>query len=239
MNEGLWVIVGVVLGFGGTYVLQRLAEHRRKKQLRTVARNIIGLEIIHNLGIIGHIEESAMEFIEGTSLFYRTTIPIRSEVFNQLLDLPSLSVFDDFEQRSLVETFSQLNLVARDYESWPKEIGQVIPSHESKKAVSQNLLNHIKVLRINLIELLCGICLREKEGFQDEQLNDIYHKLRRFKNKQDYKSLGCLGKSSHYKKKLKQKGEGEFKYLVVWEHDYPECPLEVIELQPSREGDNS
>ena len=56
MNEGLWVLVGAALGFVGAYWLQRQAEKRRKKQLRTVARNIIGLEIIHNLEIIGHIE---------------------------------------------------------------------------------------------------------------------------------------------------------------------------------------
>ncbi len=237
MSDGLWVIVGVLLGFVGAYLLQRLQETRRKKQLRTVARNIIGLEIIHNLGIVGHIEESVMDFVNNTSLYYQTTIPIRSEVFNQFLNLSSLSVFDDLEQKLLVEAFNQLNIVARDYEAWPQKMGQVILNDEFKKTGSRNLLNHIKTLRINLMSLLCEICLREKEGLQDEQLNDSYRKLRRFNNKQDYKSLGLLGKSSHYKPK--KKGEEKYKCLVVWEHDYPECPLEVIELQPSREGDNS
>ncbi len=116
------------------------------------------------------------------------------------------------------------------------KMGQVILNDEFKKTGSRSLLNHIRTLRMNLISLLVEICLREKEGLQDKKLNDIYRKLRRFNNKQDYKALGLLGKSSYYKPK--KKGEEKFKYIVVWEHDNPECPLKVIELQPSKE-DNS
>jgi hypothetical protein len=234
VNAGLWALIGAVigafLGFGGTYILQRLAENRRRKQLRTVARNIIGSEIIHNLGIIEHMEKSATEVIENISLKYQITIPIRSEVFNRFLDLSSLSVLDNLEQKFFIEIFTQLNLVTREYASWPEKIGQVILNQDSKKLVSQNLLNYITILRKNLVNLLCEICLREKEGLQEKQLKDIYHKLKKL----DYTQIFSAGKSSDYKQ-VKQGELGQFKYFVVWKNDWPECPLEVIELGPSKE----
>jgi len=233
MSEGLWIVIGVLLGFVGTYVLHRLAENRRKKHLRIVARNIIGLEIIHNLEILEHMEKSVKETIKDTSLFYRATIPLRSEVFNQFLDLPSLSVLDNLEQRFFVEIFSQLNLVAREYNSWPQEIGKVILNLGAKKAVSQNLLDYITRLRMNLVQLLCEICLREKEGLQ-EKLKDIYKKVQIFENTHDSKVSGRAGKSSDYKSTY-ESGKAQLEYLVVWEHDWQECPLEVIELRHSKE----
>ena len=81
-----------------------------------------------------------------------------------------------------------------------------------------------------MVKLLCEVCLREKEGLQDKQLKDIYHKLQKIEK--DYEKEGCVGKSSDYKK-AKDKKENQ-RYLVVWEHDWPECPLEVIELRPAK-----
>lgn len=228
MNEGLWVLVGVLLGFVGTYLLQRLAENRRKKHLRAVARNIIGLEVIHNLRIIETINETTAKTIKDMSFgFYKATVPPRSEVFNRLLDLPSLSVLDASEQRGFVEVFSQLNIVAREFALWPG-------SHDSCEAASQRLLNYTTILRRNLVMLLCEICFGEKEGLQEEQLRGIYHKLQIIER--DRKTQAYLGKSSDYKN-TNQKGSA--RYLVVWEHDWTECPLEVIELRPSQEDTSS
>jgi len=105
---------------------------------------------------------------------------------------------------------------------------------ESKGALTEELLSHITILRHKLVQLLCEVCLREKEDLQEEQLKGIYHKLQIIER--NYKTQAFLGKSSDYKK-VKQRGSE--RYLVVWEHDYPECPLEVIELRPSKEGNSS
>jgi len=226
MNEGLWVLVGVLLGFVGAYLLQRLAENRRKKQLRTVARNIIGMEIIHNLNIIGQIEDSTIKTInEDKDLLHTATFPPRNEVFDRLLDLPSLSVLDDTEQTLFTEIFSQLNVVTREFSQWPDEIRQVAPyGSEAKESVSQSLLRAITILRMNLVQLLCEVCLREGKGLQDRQLQAVYQEIHRFERGDS----GRAGKSSDFKK---AKRKESFKRLVVWEHDWIECPLEVIELK--------
>ena len=235
MSEGLWVIVGVLLGFAGTYLLQRLAEKRRKKQLRTVARNIIGLEIIHNLKGIEWIEKAITKTIEDTSLLvYQATIPPRSEVFNRLLDLSSLSVLDEVEQRLFVEVFSQLNLVAREFALWPEEIHKAPPNRKARETASKNLSTYVGYLRVNLVQLLCEICLRGREGLQDKRLRDIYEKLQSFENTQS----GRDGKSSDYRS-VYESEKTKLKRLVVWEDDWPECPLEILELRAICSGKNS
>ena len=225
MNEGLWVLVGVLLGFVGTYLLQRLAENRRREQLRTVARNIIGMEIIHNLNIIEQIEDSTKKTIADKGLLHTATSPPRSEIFDRLLDLPTLSVLDDKEQGLFVEMFSQLSALAREYSIWSNKISQIAYSDVAVKESASNILFRImNFLRMNLVQLLCEVCLREGKGLQDKQLQSIFREVQRFEGE----GSGRAGKSSNFKK-LKEKET--FKRLVVWEHDWAECPLEVLELK--------
>ncbi len=231
MSEGFWVIFGVILGFVGTYLLQKLAENRRKKQLRTVARNIIGIEIIYNLETIGHIEKLTMQTIDTAGQIYVSNLPPRSEVFGRFLDLPSLSVLDYEEQGFFTLVLSQLNLVTRDFALWPDRIRQEpFDDRKLKEKASKPLLTNIPILRLNLVQLLCEICSREREGLQDKQLRNIYHKTKGYSPSESLRA----GKTSDYKKS-KQKEEDQYKYLIVWEHDWPKCPLKVIELKPIKE----
>ena len=225
MNEGLWVLVGVLLGFVGAYLLQRLAENRIKKQLRTVARNIIGIEIIHNLKIIEQIEDSARKTIADEGFLHTSISPPRNEIFDRLLDLPSLSVLDDKEQGLFAEMFSQLSALAREYSIWPNKIRQIAHSDVAgKKSASHYLFTYMNFLRMNLVQLLCEVCLREGKGLQDKQLQSIFREVQRFEGE----GSGRAGKSSDFKK---AKRKETFKRLVVWEHDWAECPLEVLELK--------
>ena len=146
-----------------------------------------------------------------------------------------MSVLDRVEQGLLIEVVSQLNEVTSETDKWGKRISRVRTYDlESKEALTEELLSHVTILRRNLLELLGEICFREKEGLQSEQLKGIYHKLQIIER--DYGTQGCVGKSSDYEK-VKDKKENQ-RYLVVWEHDWPECPLEVIELRPRKEANN-
>ncbi len=239
MNAGFWAlggaVIGAFLGFGGTYLIQRLAERRQKKRLCTIARNVIGLEILHNLEILEQIEKNISKAIEEKYSIYTYSQPPRTEVFNRIFDLPSLSVLDNIEQMFFIHTFGTLNMVFREYALWPDKMRQLQhDSTEQKRASSQWLLAAITMLGSDLIKLLCKVCLKEKEGLQREDLKNIYAKLKKTENKDE--TYGVYFKSSDdkwYKQKTEDK---KCKYLVVWEHDYPECPLEVIELRPSKEA---
>ena len=236
MNSGLWALIGVLLGFAGTYLLQRLQENRRKKQLRTVARNIIGLEIIHNLEVLEHIEENVLKTIEGTSSLYVYPLPPRTDIFNKMLYLPSISVMDNYEQKLLMEIFSQLNMVASEFALWPNKIKPFLTATSiERKNVSGWLLYANTSLELNLLLLLCQVCLREKKKLQRKELQKIHDKLHKFKQA-DNKYV-CLVKSSQFET-VKHKINKKCKYLVVWEHDNKECPLEVIEIKPIQEDNN-
>ncbi len=235
MNEGLWVLVGVLLGFVGTYVLQRLQENRRKKKLCTVARNIIGSEIIHNLRRLERIEHLTKIVAKDKDIVSAEPLALRCDLFIRFLDLPSMSVLDRVEQGLLIEVVSQLNEVTSETDKWGKRISRVRTYDlESKEALTEELLSHVTILRRNLLELLGEICFREKEGLQSEQLKGIYHKLQIIERVR--KTQAYLGKSSDYKNVKQEESE---RYLVVWEHDWPECPLEIIELRPSKEDNSS
>ena len=236
-NQGFWAIVGALLGFilglAGNYFLQKLAENRRKKQLRTAARNIIGIEIIHNLDILEHIDEDVQKTIEETNSLYIYPLPPRDEIFNKMLYLPSISVMENYEQKLIMEIFSQLNMVAREFALWPNKIKPFLTATSiERKSVSGWLLYANTLLELNLLRLLCQVCSREKKMLQRNELQKIQEKLHKLRE-DDYK-FAYLFKSSQFET-VKHKINKKCKYLVVWEHDNKECPLEVIELRPFEE----
>jgi hypothetical protein len=235
-TAGFWAVVGsiggAIVGFSGTYVLQRIADNRRKKKLRTVARNIIGIEIIHNLEVLTLIEENVQKTIESTGKLYTYSQPPRVEIFNNIFNLSSLSVLEKTEQLFFIHVFSTLNIVLREYALWPDKMLRLTrDSSEHKRRESQWLLNAVAALGSDLINLLGKVCLNEKEGLQREELLTIYQKIKQFNTKQMYNKYALSLRSSDHK--LSEKKFENCEYLIVWVHDYLECPLKVIELRPS------
>ncbi len=99
------------------------------------------------------------------------------------------------------------------------------------KEKTRILLYLIRHFGANVLGLLITICRGRSRDLLDENAQRIAEALSPIQVGRPANFTKCL-RSSHLKdaSNLKQMVD-EKSYLVVWEHDWPECPIRVIELQ--------
>lgn len=93
------------------------------------------------------------------------------------------------------------------------------------------LLYLIRIFGANVLALLIIICRHANCDLLDENAQRIAKALSPIQVGRPANFTKSL-RSSHLKDAPNRKQMvAEKRYLVVWEHDWPDCPLEVIELQ--------
>ena len=99
------------------------------------------------------------------------------------------------------------------------------------KEKTRILLYLIRHFGANVLGLLITICRGRSRDLLDENAQRIAEALSPIQVGRPANFTKSL-RSSHLKDAPNRKQMvAEKRYLVVWEHDWPECPIRVIELQ--------
>lgn len=228
--------LGAVLGFGiALAVGYRLAEARRSRFAK-FGRNVIVTESIYNLKTLNRIEERTRRTLDSkfTTHSYHEFQP-RGRILERYLTPDVLSAISSQELVGLVVVGPELEHLAARYSEWTNTIARDDePMAREKTRILLELIRHVGT---NVLALLIAICSRAGRDLLDENAQRMAKALSPIKVERPTNFTKAL-RSSHLQDapNLNQVVD-EKTYLVVWEHDWSECPtgLDVIELQKFRD----
>ncbi len=232
---GTLVGVGLaaVLGVAGAFLVGLHFVRDRRNKIAKAVRNAIATESIYNLITLSNIERRTRTTLDSdfSTRSYHEFRP-RDRLLQQLLTPDTLTAISSQEAGALVVTAPELEHLAASYEEWMKMIALDRPDQRLvAKEKTRILLYLIRKFGSNVLGLLITICHRRGRDLLDENAQRIAEALSPIQVGRPANFTKSL-RSSHLKdaSNLKQMVD-EKSYLVVWEHDWPDCPIEVIELK--------
>lgn len=243
-NKDFWrqlvaVFVGAFLGFGVALLTGALFGLWRHRTLGRVTRQVIVTEAIRNLRVMGHICDLTQTMRgEGFEILRSSGSRLRAGILQQFMTVEPLDALSEDERKFLVGVTPQLaslNEQYDDYERLLRDPGRALtPIDVEGKGVvayremaTDRLLGEVARTGSNLLEMLIQACRRAEGQLIEQRSKDVASKLEglRFGTKANY---GRVFKSSLLEGR---ENLDTNKWLVVWEHDWPKCPMPVIELR--------
>lgn len=221
---------GAFLGFGLALLGSHLLAKTRRTQFAKVVRNLIATESIYNLITLTNIEERTQRTLDSdfSCHSYHEFRP-RGRMLQQLMTPDFLSAISSRELGALVVVAPELEHLAASYSEWVNTIaGENRPMAKEKTRI---ILRMTRVFGANVLGLLITICHRRDRDLLDENARRIAEELSRIQVARPSDFTKSLRSSHLQDAPNREQMVTEKRYLVVWEHDWPECPIDVIELQ--------
>jgi hypothetical protein len=246
-NVSFWrqlvgVLLGAFLAVSGGLCIQFLLQRSRRQTVAAMARSTLARELLEILRSLDHMEKLSRSTKANPppAPAWIVESPPNPGVLRQLVAPDVLGALTPEEHRHLLLVVSNLEDLNRRYESWVTTVtsaqhllsrvrdpgsGTVRPYWEVK---TDTLLYVVAAIRIHVMDLLIMVCVRARHTLIDEQAERIRTSLMPLRWRKTGSDFYRSARSSDVQR---AEFEGRSKHLVVWEHDWPECPLEVIELK--------
>lgn len=235
--------LGGFLGFGGALATGAIVGRGRRQTLARMTRQIIVREAIDNLRALGQIDQLSETMREnGFDVVRISYLRPRGEILHQFMTAESLDALSEEEAKFLMVVTPQLAYLDERYAHYEQHLhnpmteiarmkrqdGSEVPYREW---ATDGLLSDVARFGTNLLDILIQACHEAKGQLADDESTDIASKLDDL----------TFGDSANFRRAFKTsmvKGREDLDpkiWLVVWEHDWPECPMPVIGLRPSRD----
>jgi len=221
---------GALLGFGLALLGSYLLAKARRTQFARVVRNLIATESIYNLITLTNIEKRTRQTLDSDfNLHSYHEFRPRGRMIQQLMTPDFLSAISSRELGPLVVVAPELEHLAASYSEWVNTIAdEDKPMAQEKTRI---ILRLTRVFGSNVLGLLIAICHRRDRDLLDENARRIAEKLSHIQVARPPDFTKSLRSSHLQDAGNREQIVAEKRYLVVWEHDWPECPIDVIELQ--------
>lgn len=247
-NEDFWrqlvaVFVGAFLGFGGALFTRAIAGRSRRDTLARITRQVIVRETIDNLIALSHMDKLTRAMREdGFAVRRFSNLRPRTEVLRQFMTAESVAALCEGETRVLLVVTPQLAFLRERYDKYqqllqrPEQaLAPVDVEGEGtvayRDAVTDLLLADMAGIASNLLEILVRSCHQGRRTLVDDESKEVASKLVGL-------TFGPTGNFGRVFKSSLLRGDKQLdlkKCLVVWEHDWRECPVPIIELRPQRD----
>ncbi len=242
------VFLGAFLAFLGGIALNELVTRSRQKANRRLARDIIAIELVHNLEVLDSMSLLAKQTMdEGFMAVHTPMAAIRASILQPLLASNWLEGMPAKERRHLLNVVATLQRAEVEYEAWQRALSPerglatIIAADGGRRMTyrelkTEQLQETLGLVQIGLLDLLIYVCnSADDQTFTDDEVQKIRKKLEPTRvNWPKSPTFGRWYASSGAKKappdRLAKLTEA-YKFLVVWTHDWPECPIQVIELR--------
>ena len=235
--------LGAFLGFGGALLTGAYFALRRRWTLARITRQVIVRETIENLMALSYMDKLTRAMREeGFAPRRFSSLRPSAEVLRQFMTAESMAALCEGETRVLLFVIPQLAYLRERYDKYeqvlqrPKDaFAPVNVEGEGtvayRDAVTDRLLADMAGIASNLLEILVRSCYQARRTLVDDESKEVASKLVGL-------TFGPTGNFGRVFKSSLLKGDKQLdlkKCLVVWEHDWPECPAPVIELCPQRD----
>lgn len=235
--------LGGFLGFGGALFTRAMAGRSRRDTLARMTRQIIVSEAIENLRALRQIDKLSDEMREeGFELVRTSTLRPRGAILQQFMTAESLAALSERERTSLAVVTPQLAYLNERYDNYEGVLASPLTAVQKMKTqtgavvarrdwATDRFLANVALVGTNVLDMLIQTCCQAKGQLADDQSKDVASKL----------EVVTPGATRNYGRAFKSslvQGADDLdpkKWLVVWEHDWPECPMPVIELRASAE----
>lgn len=247
-NKDFWrqlvaVLVGAFLGFGGALGTGAIFWRARRRTLARMTRQIIVREAIDNLRTATQIDRLTRETQQGGFLVVHTSKSRpRAEVLQQFMTAESLATLSEEEAKFLMLLVPQLSQLDERYENWEQLLhspGALTPIQVEgnrdtvpyREYATERFLHEVALVAMNLVKPLVRSCHHAEGRLLDDESKEVASKLGDL-------TFGPIPNFlAGFKSSMIKENEeiDPKKWLVVWEHDWPECLMPVIELRPERD----
>ncbi len=225
------VALGALLGFGAALAVGLELARRRRSQYAKTVRNAIATECIYNLIALNESDTQIERTVKDKfATVHLHRFPPRGTVLQGFVTPDVMGSLSNLEMGSLVVVAPELQNATSVYERW-KEMARTpdIPPG-TRQEETNHCLHIVSTSGRNVLGLLILVC-RESDGkLRDENAQRMADKLTPLKTRPNPNFVRGL-KSSHGKSENLDELVKKRRYLVVWEHDWPECPMNVVELR--------
>jgi hypothetical protein len=243
-NQFSAVFLGAFMAFLVGIALQQIAAYHTKRANRRMLRQLIGIEVLEIIEDIEYVARLVrLTRDEGfIGLHSPTSLP-RWELLAQALGSQGATALTLVEQADVRAAVANLQTFVGIYETWERSVA---PENVSRPVLSQNgtqqtyaelktegFLNFVDGIQTNLLDALIFVCNLSKEGgIHHDGVEAVRKKL--IPTRPGFpkrKNFGRVYRSALVAKRADKLRERA--YLVVWRHDWPDCPIPVIELETS------
>ena len=248
MTEFIGVFLGAFLAFIVGIGANEVVHRYRQKTHRRLARDLIAVELVHNLEVLHSMSVMAEQTMNEEFVASHTPIsPPRRDTLQQLLGSEWLAALTTKERLSLLKVVGDLQRAENQHDAWQRVISSdqgLAPVVDQKtgqqlayrEVVTIRLSKDMGLTETNLLELLIRICNNsDKDDFTDERVQQIRLKLvPTRKGWPKHTNYGRSCRSSDARKlpaDMRSELNKRYECIVVWEHDWQDCPVEVIELR--------
>jgi len=244
----LAVFLGAFLGFALGIIADELVHRIRLRARGALNRDVIATEMLYNLEVLDAMITCAKQTRKEQYANAHTPIgTVRAGILQQLLSPDSLASLRREERRFLLEVVGNLRRAVDQFESWQKTFTSttgLMPvlieetgDRTSYRDLATDRLDETLIqIQTHLMELLIQVCNNSgSDKLTDVRTDQIRQKLMPTREGWPKKTNFMRWSKSSVlqgldEAKLKDMAASST-YFVVWENDWADCPLDVIELQ--------
>lgn len=226
------VALGALLGFGAALAVGLELNRRRRSQYAKTVRNAIATECIYNLIALNEAVTQVERTVKDRfTTLYVHRFPPRGGILQRLVTPEVLGSLSSGEMGSLVVVAPELENARSVYDAWKQMARSPTVHPRTRFEETNHCLHMVTTSGRNVLGLLIEVCQRSSgRELRDENARRMADKLASTKTRPVPNFVRGL-KSSHGKSENLDELMKKRRYLVVWEHDWPECPMNVVELR--------
>jgi len=225
------VALGALLGFGTALAGGLELNRRRRRQYAKIVRNAIATECIYNLTALNGSDTQINRTVKDKFApvwFYK--FPPRGTVLQGFVTPDVMGSLSNAEMGSLVVVAPELQNAASVYERWKEMADTPATPPITRQEDTDHCLRIVSTSGRNVLGLLILVCQESDGELRDENAQRMADELTHIETRPVPNFVRGLkssaGKSENLDEIMKKR-----RYLVVWEHDWPDCPMDVIELR--------
>jgi hypothetical protein len=245
-NQFSAIFLGAFLAFVVGIAVQEIMAHRTKRASRRMLRQLIGIEVLNIMEQIDYVAR-LVQLTRDERFVARhspTSLP-HWETLAQCLGTEGAIALTPLERADVRAAVANLRVFVGIYEHWeqslnsgqgmmPVLIGESNTTTTYVELKTRDLFQNVDLIQTNLLDTLISVCNLSQAGqFHDDEVEGVRKKLTPtrpgFPKKSNFVRAYRSSLAAPSAEKL-----GQVTYLVVWKHDWPECPVQIIELEPAR-----
>jgi hypothetical protein len=230
-NQGLISLIGLFLVIPFAILYESISKYLNRNKDREELERLLLRELWVNINFVAQIEESYKKNLTDADL-HIPHYPPRTEILDNLIQL---NLIDSLEKRNkdcLLEIYSQLENLKREYYLWREKILSpiLIENREIYRILSSTMISYIDPAMRNMLELWIGIVSRKGATSpipQIQKLNDIIVK--------EIRSGKWIATSYRASRLINNKpiDMRDFDVIMCWENDMKgvKTQKEIIEIK--------
>jgi hypothetical protein len=236
-------VVGFAFGLAGALFLQGVVESERRARIAWVSRDLLTTEACFNLREIDFMDRSVGETLQAGGMYTvrSSSTGLRTTVLDRLISPEIVNAVSAIESGLAVEVLYELRALDEAFDTFfmrfEDRVKRPAQGNEPLDAALRMWNNSTRSCRGNLLRLLLfSLAYQTRAPFSDKGralaagTRDLRPVLRGMIGRED-SDVAVVGASSELKDSRNQ-GWRVKKLLVCWQHDWPDCPIQVLALGP-------